>query len=406
MDTPAVPTTKKESNKQSKVLFIALMIVLGIFIGRYIIPATQANPVVEKFVSVKDNQRSLVFPTFWEAWDELHASFNGSLDDKELFYGAIEGMVRASGDPYTAFMDPDATKEFEQSLNGVFSGVGIEIGLKKGLITVISPLNGSPAKEAGVKEGDVIIAVDKNPITQDTTIDEVVNKIRGPKGEEVVLTLINEKDNASRDIPIIRDTIEIESAKYSIENNIATIEITNFNIDTSERVAKAVKEISRQNVKGIVLDLRGNPGGYLQAAVDITANFVSSNSLVVSEKGKENKEYKTRGGGALKDLPIVVLVDGGSASASEILAGALLDIRNVPIVGQKTFGKGSVQELIDLKDGSSMRITIAKWYTPNGTSIQEQGIEPTVSVENNPDTEDIDEQMDRALEELQKIINK
>lgn len=388
-------------SRSTKLLIAALLFFIGLFVGRYALPSTQSL-IPPQFIAVKDQQRQLLFPTFWEAWDELHDHFNGELDEKKLLYGAVEGMVRASGDPYTAFSDPQAAKLLEETLQGSFSGVGIEIGLKNGLVTVIAPLEGSPAKQAGIREGDIIVAVDKEPLTQDMTIDQVVQKIRGPEGTKVELTVISKDANTTKDVAIVRATISIESVKWKVENGIGIITISNFNGDTSSRFTAAARDIIRQKASGVILDMRGNPGGYLNAAVDVASQFLEPGKLVVSEKGKENKEYKSKGQGLLRNLPVVVLVDGGSASASEIVAGALKDELKSPIVGAKTFGKGSVQELIELSDGSNLKVTIAKWFTPSGASIDEQGIEPTIAVTDATD-DDTDQQLEAAKQELSKL---
>jgi carboxyl-terminal processing protease len=390
------------SPKYSRWLLATLLFLIGLLIGRYGLPASKTVTPTE-LISGQGSERKLVFPTYWEAWDKLHELYIGELDDTKLMYGAIEGMVRAADDPYTSFANPQNAKLINETLEGSFSGVGIEIGLKNGLVTVIAPLDGSPAQKAGIQAGDAIVAIDKEPLTESMTIDQVVQKIRGPKNSSVTLTVIGKEANETRDIAIVRDTIVIESVKSSIENGIATLKITNFNGDTASRFAASVRQLSKQKISGVILDLRGNPGGYLDSSVEIASQFLEPGKVVVSEKGKVNKEYKSKGQGLLRDIPVVVLVDEGSASASEILAGALKDNRGVPILGAKTFGKGVVQELIELSDGSSLKVTIAQWLTPNGSSINEQGIEPTIPVEQNRDTEE-DEQLKRAKEELSKLI--
>lgn len=402
MPEPA-PQTTPSTPRSPRYSWVLLIFLLGLIVGRYAFPST--GPVVPTtFITAENGQRQLVFPTFWEAWDQLHTNFIGELDDKKLFYGAVEGMVRAAGDPYTTFANPEETKLLEESLQGSFSGVGIEIGLKNGLVTVIAPLEGTPAQRAGITEGDIIVAVNKEPLTQDTTIDQVVQKIRGPKGTHVTLTVISSNSSDTKDIDLVRDTISIASVKGDVADGIATIKITNFNSDTSNRFRAAIKDAVSQSARSVILDLRGNPGGYLTSAVDIASEFLEAGKVVVTEKGTEDKEYKSRRAGSVRTLPVVILVDGGSASASEIVAGALKDQKNTPIIGTKTFGKGSVQEVIDLQDGSSLKVTIAKWFTPNGTSINEQGIEPTIVVEQNRETDE-DEPLQRAQEEIKKLIN-
>lgn len=393
-------TAKKSGHMFRKSLTAVLLMAAGVFVGRYVIPASVEAEVPFQIISDNANQRQFVFPTFWEAWDTLHENFLEDLDDKDLFYGAVEGMVAATGDPYTAFSDPKSTKQFRETLQGEFSGIGIEIGIRQGLVTVIAPLDGSPAEAAGIEAGDIIVGVDGEDVEQNTTIDEVVRKIRGQRGEAVTLKIARQGQADLQDIVIVRDIITIESIKLNIDNRIAHLEVTSFNGDTAEQFAAAAGTIAKSDVSGIVLDVRGNPGGFLQTAVDIASFFLEPGTPIVSERGKEDKEYKAKGNPILRDIPVVVLVDQGSASASEILAGALQDQRQVKIIGEQSFGKGSVQELIDLKDGSSVRVTIAKWYTPGGRSINEEGITPDIKVEDDRETEDIDEQLERAIEEL------
>ncbi len=384
-------------------LLLILFAAAGFFVGRYLLPAGVAEPI---YATVNENgDRQLVFGTFWEAWDELHDRYIGDLSDEDLYYGAIKGMVSAAGDTYTAFADPDETDKFEETLQGSFSGVGMEMGIRNELITVIAPLTDSPAEEAGIREGDVLVAIDGQAITQETTLDDAVAQIRGPRGTTVVLSVIHSGANETTDITITRDQIHIESVKLeTLDQNISHITITNFNSDTATQLASILRRVVADQTAGIILDLRNNPGGYLQSAVDIASNFLDSGQLVVTEKGKETHEYRAKGTPIAKDIPLVVLVNGGSASSSEILSGALNDVLNAPLVGQQTFGKGSVQEFIKLDDGSSLRVTVAKWFTPNDRNINEEGIEPTVVVEQDYTT-DTDEQLEQAQIELQKLID-
>ncbi|MBI3420507.1 MAG: S41 family peptidase [Candidatus Sungbacteria bacterium] len=403
METPPSPGPASSPKRTSRVLIGILLLIIGAGFGRWSVPIQGTQKFSDQQLVVEKNgERQLVFPTFWEAWDKLHELYIGDLDNTKLLYGAIAGMVRAADDPYTSFSDPEDAKLLTETLEGSFSGVGIEIGLKNGLVTVISPLDGSPAKKAGIMEGDIIVAVDKQPLTDSLTIDQVVQKIRGQKGTTVTLTVVPKESGETKDISMVRDKIVIESVKWKIEDGVGIITVNSFNGDTSQRFTAAAKDMVRQNAAGIIIDLRGNPGGYLDTAVEIASQFLDPGKTVVQEKGKTNKEYKSKGVGLLKAMPVVVLVDGGSASASEILAGALRDQKNTPIIGQKTFGKGVVQELIQLNDGSSLKVTIAKWFTPKGNSINEEGIEPTVAVKQDRET-DADEQLIKAKEELQKL---
>lgn len=346
------------------------------------------------------------FKLFWEVWDELKKEYvdSGELNDKELFYGAIRGMVAAAGDPYTTYMDPKITQEFNDDLEGKFEGIGAEISIKDDVLTVVSPLEGSPAENAGLKAGDKIISID-DETTTGLSIDEAVKKIRGPKGEKVTLKIAREGLDEFKNIEIIRDVIVIKSIKTEYrDDGIFVVEILNFNGDTMELFDKAIREILAKNPKGIILDLRNNPGGLLDTSIEIASEWIED-GVVVSEADSqgEKSDFYARGRARLKDYKTVVLVNEGSASASEIVAGALKSHNKAIIIGKTTFGKGSVQTLSDFSDGSSLKVTIAKWLTPDGISISEEGISPDEEVDYTlEDYEaDIDPQMDRAVE----IIN-
>jgi len=405
MDKQIFNTKKMPAgDQQRKVVGFLLIFLAGVLVGRYLLMPTDSNFTQPEFVTVEDGERQFTFEVFWEAWDLLHEKYTDELADDDLFYGAVAGMVAAAGDPYTVFADPASTEQFEGTIEGSFSGVGIEIGMRGGIVTVIAPLDGSPAHLAGIREGDLIVAVDEEPITMEMSLDEVVQRIRGEKGTRVTLTVAHVDGEELEDIEIVRGTIEIESVKFEMEDNIAHISITSFNGDTEGRFTTIARQATRLGAQGVVLDLRNNPGGYLQSSVEIASRFLAEDTLVVTERGNEAMDYVARGNDLLKGIPVVVLVNGGSASASEILAGALNDQIGSPLVGTKTFGKGSVQELLKLKDGSSLRVTVAKWFTPKGRNIDEEGIEPGIVVEQDYE-KDEDEPLLRAMEEMKRIIN-
>ncbi|MEX2055012.1 MAG: S41 family peptidase, partial [Candidatus Andersenbacteria bacterium] len=299
-DEPTLVPAKSRASRSAIITFIIFFV--GIFVGRYIVPTTMPLGSELQYVTVEDGKRQLIFPTFWEAWDELHGKYLEKLEDEQLFYGAVEGMVRAAGDPYTVFANPTATKQFEENIHGSFAGVGIEIGMRSGIVTVIAPLDGSPAKAAGVLEGDAIVAIDKEPLTQETTIDEVVSKIRGRRGTKVMLTVVHKDSRETADIEITRDTIAIESVKYVVEDGMAIITITSFNDDTAGRFTAAARQATQDNVRGLIIDVRNNPGGYLQSAVDIASRFLPRGAVVVSERGTETAEYKAEGNTILEGV--------------------------------------------------------------------------------------------------------
>lgn len=398
---------KMAAAKPLSAFVILAVFAAGLVLGHYAWPGGLTLSIPQdKPADSQDGQRNFSFATYWQAWDKLHEKFNGQLDDNKLNYGAVQGMVSAAGDPYTVFADPDATKQFEETIGGSFSGVGIELGIRGGLITVISPLDGSPAQKAGVREGDVITAVDGKQFTQDTSLDEAVRKIRGPRGSKVTLTVIHKNGRETTDIEITRDKIDVTSVKYKVlDNNLAHVVISSFNGDTTKQFNDIARQVLDAKAQGIILDLRNNPGGYLQSSVSIASRFIPQGKIVVSERGKSDTTYTAEGNAQLNGLPIVVLVNDGSASASEILAGALRDNLRVKLIGTKTFGKGSVQEMVNLDDKSSLRITVAKWFTPAGHSINETGLEPDIKVEQDYDTE-ADEPLLKAQEEITKLVSK
>lgn len=330
------------------------------------------------------------------------------VEEKDLVYGAMSGMFKALGDPYTVFLKPPDAKIFQENVNGAFEGIGAEIGIRDDMLTIISPLKDSPAERAGLKPGDKVLFVDDTE-TADLTLDEAVQIIRGPKGSAVVLTIAREGEPDNLKISIIRDTIKIPNIEWEKkEGGIAYISLYHFTEKAAGDFAKVSKEIIQSGERKIALDLRNNPGGFLEVAVDIAGWFLDPDLTVVTEdrRGKgENKVYATRGSGLLKDYPLVILVNKGSASASEILAGALRDHRSVQVIGEKTFGKGSVQELTNFSDKSSVKITVAKWLTPSGLSIQDNGIEPDTLLEMTQDIFDEkgDIQLEKALEVLRGL---
>ena len=328
------------------------------------------------------------------------------ISDKKLFYGALHGMVASIGDPYTVFMDPKIAKEFNEDLAGAFEGIGAEIGIKKDVLTIIAPLPGMPAEKAGLMAGDKVLAID-GETTAGILIDEAVNRIRGESGTEVVLSITRDGGKTIEDISVIRGKITVSSVRTNArDDNIFVITITNFNDDTKSLFDKAVHEAIEKNPRGIILDLRNNPGGYLDTAIEVASEWVEEGDVVSEKYTDENIiEHLARGRARLKGFPTVVLVNQGSASASEIVAGALQDYKIAAIIGKTTFGKGSVQTLNKFNDGSSIKVTVAKWLTPSGRSINDEGIEPdeTIDLTVEDFTNDIDPQMDRAIEILTGI---
>ncbi|PIR95111.1 hypothetical protein COT95_00475 [Candidatus Falkowbacteria bacterium CG10_big_fil_rev_8_21_14_0_10_37_6] len=361
--------------------------------------------ILNKYEVEKRNNVSqdVDFSLFWDVWDMLKLNYvdADNIKDKELFYGAIRGMVEAAGDPYTVFMNPVVTKEFNDDLAGTFEGIGAEIGIKDGVLTIVSPLTDMPAQKAGLKPGDKILAINGQD-SSGVLIDEAVAKIRGEKGTDVTLTIWRDSFDSPQDFVITRGTIVVKSVKWNMrDDDIMLIEISHFNSDTEDLFERAVSDVLTKKPKGIILDLRNNPGGFLDTAIEVASEWVDE-GVIVSEKKSDDSgnDYLARGRARLAEYRTVVLVNEGSASASEIVSGALKDYEKATIIGMRTFGKGSVQELAPLKDGSSLKVTVAKWLTPKGINISDEGIIPDEEIDLTDEdySTDKDPQMDKAIE--------
>ena len=340
------------------------------------------------------------FDLYWEVWDLLKSDYvnKDNLADKQLFYGSLEGLVSSLDDPYSEFMDPQENKQFEEDMSGTFEGIGAEIGIRDDLLTVISPIEGTPAQKAGIMAGDKILEINGES-TQGMDINEAVNKIKGPKGTEVVLSIFRNGFDDIKEFKIIRDVISIKSVSYEkLDNNLFLIKINSFNGDTNYLFSQAIREVLTQDPDGIIVDLRNNPGGYLEVAVMMLGEWINGEVAVIEQfaNGKTT-EYLADGLNRLKNYSTVILINGGSASASEILAGALRDYNKATIIGEQSYGKGSVQMVKNLTDGSAVKITVAKWLTPKGQNIDEEGIKPDQEVELT--FEDFENNRDPQLEE-------
>jgi len=347
---------------------------------------------------------------FWLVWNLLEekfvaASSTDAVSDKKRVEGAIQGLVEAYGDPYTVFLPPKESEQFHEDISGNFSGVGMEVGMRDNRVTVIAPLPDTPAESAGVLAGDVVIKIDETS-TEGMNVDEAVQLIRGEKGTEVILTLYREGKTEFLEVPIIRDTISVPTVRTRIEGDVFVISLYSFNALAESQVQYALREYVESGADKLVLDLRSNPGGYLQSAVSIASYFLPAGEVVVREGFGNDKEqvYRSQGKMLGEHAPkkMVVLVDQGSASASEILAGALQEHGVATLVGMQTFGKGSVQELVELGTGASLKVTIARWFTPEGHSISENGLAPDIIVPIDFETIEPgdDPQFDAALEYL------
>lgn len=330
---------------------------------------------------------------FWKVWDLMGEKFvvsssSEKLSEEDRIAGAIEGLVRSYNDPYTVYFPPVEASEFNENISGEFSGVGMEVGLRDNLIVVIAPLPDTPAEKAGVVAGDVIVKID-DVSAESMTIDEAVKRIRGEKGTVVTIQVYREGELEFLTIPITRDTINIPTVKTEQVDDTFIITLYSFNAIAEAQMEEAIKKFVSSGAESLVIDLRGNPGGYMQSAVSIASYFLPSGKVVVKEQfGDSSKDdvFRSRGN-QIKDFNkgnLVVLVDNGSASASEILAGALKDHGVATIMGSQTFGKGSVQELVEMDDGASLKVTVARWLTPNGVSISAGGLAPDIVIGRTP----------------------
>jgi len=364
---------------------------LGIIVGKIWFVKQQitdknGNIEISKVINLNrslNKAKTVEFSQFWDIWDKINKDYvSTTTSEVDMFYGALQGMVFSLGDPYSIYLPPKAAESFSKDLEGKLEGIGCEIGIKEKQLTVISPLPNSPAEKAGLIPGDKILAVNGTS-TYGMDITTAVRFIRGKTGTVVTLTVKRSGSKDNIDIKITRASINIPSILYKTQkNNIAYMRIMQFNEKTKYALDTYIKQIKSSNSKGVILDLRSNPGGFLEAAVDVSGEWVSKGSVVVSQKGRSNisLDLKSTGLARLKDFKTVVLVNRGSASAAEIVAGALQDYDEAILIGEKTFGKGSVQDYEVLKDGSALKLTVAEWFTPDGKNINNSGITPDIQV--------------------------
>ena len=398
--------------RQQSILISSVLItsIVSFSLGLFFADNVKISQKAEKIEKADPVLAELKVRDLEEVWNRLRSLYYDAekLDQSKLEYSAVKGFVSGIGDPYTVFMPPEEAKDFGQGLNGKLEGIGAELEVKDSKLIVRAPLKNSPAEKAGILSGDIIFKIDGAP-AQDMTIYEAIRKIRGKKGTKVTLTLVRENKPEVFDIEIVRDEILIDTIVVKkIDGGIYHIAVNQFNDHTKVEFQKAVEEILLAKAKAIILDLRGNGGGYLDISIDMLSEIINGEKAVVIVKKRDqskNETIKTNGSARIGDLPLVVLVDKGSASASEIVAGAVQDYKRGILIGEKTFGKGSVQELVDLNDGASLRMTIAKWFTPLNRSIDGDGIVPDIEVKLTE--EDIkagkDPQLDAAVKYLQNL---
>jgi carboxyl-terminal processing protease len=362
----------------SRKLIVGLIVVLGIFaFTQMVIPGA----VVDKR---KSNELFKQIGLFSDTLAIIQTDYVDEVKPKDLIYGALKGML-ASLDPHSQFMDPDTYNELKVDTEGKFGGLGIEITIKDGLLTVVTPIEDTPAWKAGLKAKDRIVKIN-NELTRDMTLTDAVKKLRGKVGEAVNITVLRESEKKLLEFKIVRGVIKIQDIKIAkiLEDGIGYIRLVEFRENTSDDLDKALQNLTKLGMDAIILDLRNNPGGLLDAAVDVAGKFVERGKLIVSTKGRkasQNMQFLSRSSNPLINLPMVILINEGSASGSEIVAGALKDYKRAIIMGNKSFGKGSVQTILPLSDGSALRLTTSKYFTPLNNQIHGKGVVPDIVVE-------------------------
>ncbi|MBI5789592.1 MAG: S41 family peptidase [Candidatus Schekmanbacteria bacterium] len=362
-------------NRKSKFVGVSIALSLILLIGLSI--------AGQGVVSDKDDSYKQL-KTFTEVLRLVENNYVEEVENKELYYGAIRGMLN-SLDSHSAFMPPEIYKEMQVETKGSFGGLGIEITIRKNRLTVVAPIEGTPADSAGIKPGDWIVQVN-GEFTKDMTLMDAVNKMRGPKGTSVTIGIMRDGFDKPKDFVLVRDVIQIKNISFNMadeESKIGYIRLRQFQERSDEEVENALTELKKQGMQGLILDMRNNPGGLLDMAIAVSGKFLPKGKLVVSTKGRvrsQNREYNSLEEPGANDYPMIVLVNAGSASAAEIVAGAIQDWNRGVLLGEKTFGKGSVQTVIQLNDGSGLRLTTARYYTPKGTSIHAKGIVPDITV--------------------------
>lgn len=414
LNTPP-PTTSKYRQLQKRIIItiLLLVVVFGVFRLGYNAGSTgyTFSPKQFKIVNKSGQPVEVDYGLLWETLDVVGKKYinKSEIDQRKVLYGAIRGAVAASGDDYTEFFDPDSYAQFKNDLEGTFSGIGAEISKKDGNIVVVAPLDDSPAQKAGLLPQDVIVKIDDQEVV-DWNTNQAASAIRGQEGTSVKLTIYREGRTETFDVTIVRAKIEVKSVKVEYKNvngkEVAVMKISRFGDDTKKLFDIAVNEMKNHGVSGLVIDLRNNPGGYLNTSVELASDWLEQGQLVVKEyhSEKDVTDYTSSGINRLGSLKTVILLNGGSASASEILSGALKDHNKAILIGEKSFGKGSVQELIPLSQGTAVKVTIAKWITPSGKHLDKDGLVPDIEVKLTEEDSAAkrDPQLDKALEEVVK----
>jgi carboxyl-terminal processing protease len=400
-------------HKNATAIASMVLIVVVLSVGGYFVGYRRGSFQSVQTLTTDGATAKADYSVYWQAWKILKDNFvdADTKTDQDLMYGSITGLAQSYGDPHTVFFPPEEGKSFTEQVNGSFGGIGAEIGEKDGIIQVVAPLKGSPAEKAGIEAGDWVLKINATS-TEGLDVNHAVMMIRGEIGTTVTLNVFRrEKWLQPKDIQIVRQRIELPTldTTYFDKGKIAQLQLYAFNQNAPLKFYEAATQLLLKGTKGIILDMRNNPGGYLEVSRELAGWFVDRGTLIVSEHFKTGADetFLATGNGALKNIPIVILLNRGSASASEILAGALRDIRGAKIIGENSYGKGTVQELMDLKDGSSLKVTIAHWVMPKGQILDHTGIKPDYEVL--PTDEEIkakkDVQLDKALEVLRAQLN-
>ncbi|WP_338912529.1 S41 family peptidase [Clostridium perfringens] len=413
-----IKNLKKKKGFRALAMGVALTLIIGVsvYAGNRltafgILPITSVSAVQSSLEKVNDTEN---FKKVLEVREMLYRWYDGEINDSKLAEGAIKGMVSSLGDQYTYYMNEKEFSDFKEKSQGNYMGIGIQVAAKDGKIVVISPIQGGPAEKAGIKTGDIILKVNGEPVSGNE-LDKAVSMMKGTTKENIKLTLYRE-GKGEFDVDVMRDVIKTVNVKSEmIDGDIGYIEVLAFDEGTAKDFETQLKALEEKGMKGLILDLRGNPGGFMKECVDLVSNFVPKDKVIVSTIDKYgNKEESVSKGGIAQGMPLVVLIDGGTASASEIVAGAIRDYDLGTLVGTTSFGKGIVQVVLDKigqeKDGTALKVTISKYYTPNGENIHKKGIGPDVTVEYSKELKEktysrsTDPQFKKALEIIQEKI--
>lgn len=373
---------------------ISVVLLSGVFLGGMYFEYTH-RPYSDRISGISNMQspdNSVDMEPFWQVWNTIDQKFPGAknISSQDRMYGAIKGLVGSLGDPYSVYFPPQDSKDFSDTINGSFEGIGMEIGIKDGAMNVIAPLKNTPAEKAGLKSGDIILKINASS-TSDMSVDQAVHIIRGPKGTPVTLNIYRAGEKQARDITVIRDVIEVPMIdSKDLGNGVFKISLYTFGADSDRQFANAINEFLKSGDTKLIIDLRGDPGGFLDSAINIASMFLPKGDVIVTESfgGNQKDEISRSKGYGFVDpskVKIVILVDGGSASASEILSGALQQHGVAKLIGEQTYGKGSVQDVTSVTNNTTLKLTIAKWLTPDGTWISKKGLTPDIVVKL-PDT--------------------